>query len=235
MSGRDTASRERKAAPKTAWLTENLGFKALSVLFAVLLWYMVNFTGSAEVVVAAPVRFDKIPGNYDLLWESANTVSITLSGQKRVIKSLAPDAVSVAVDLSRAKPGESFHQVTLGNLSLPPDVQTVKIAPNVIRVHLEEIISRKLAVRPNIVGEPRKGWTVAGVDLSPESVIVSGVKRFIVGEHEIHTEPINIDGISRDMTFTVKLDTAGGGYRLAADKATVTVRVKPRAGQAVKR
>jgi len=227
--------RERKTVAKTTWLTENIGFKALSVLFAVLLWYMVNFTGSTEIVISAPVKFDRIAENYDLLWESASTVSITLSGQKRVVKSLAPDAVSVAVDLSRARPGESFHQVNFGNLTLPPDLQIVKITPNVIRVHLEEIISRKLAVRPNIVGEPRRGWAVAGVDVSPESVIVSGVKRFIVGEHEIHTEPVNIDGIARDTTFAVKLDTAGGGYRLAADRAAVTVRVRPRAGQAVKK
>ncbi len=211
---------------KKQWITENLGLKVISVLLAGFLWYLVNFTGSSEVAVEVPIKFEGIPASYELLWESSKTATVLLTGRERVIRGVVPEMVTVALDLSHSKAGESFYPLNFSNLRLPHHVSAVKISPTVIRVLLEEIITKELRVVPNLAGRPANGFVVDSVDIIPETIIAEGVKRFLEDEKEVFTELVDIEGISRDTKFKAKLDMNGMGYRIDSDTVMLTVKLR---------
>jgi len=207
-------------------ITRNFGLKALSVFMAMFLWYSVNFTGSSEVAVEIPIKFEGIPKKYELLWESNKTVTVWLTGQRRVVRGVLPDMVSAVVDLSHSKAGESFHQLNFGDLKLPPYVTPRKISPNVIRVHLEPLITRDLNVRPVLKGNPAEGFEVVSVGVIPGTIKVEGLRRFLKDEKDISTKPVDITGITGDVKKEAGLDLNGMNYQLDIDAVTVTVNVK---------
>jgi len=209
------------------WVTRNFWLKALSVLLAAFLWHSVNFTGSSEVAVEAPVRFDGIPERYEMLWQSNRTVTVWLTGKRRAIRLVNPEQIVASIDLSHAKSGESFHQLGFANLSLPAGIKATKISPNVIRVHLEQIISKQLKVHPILEGKPRTGYEVTHVDVIPEMVAVKGLRRFLRNEKEIHTAPISIGDLSANATFSAALEANGTSLRAETSEVTVTVTVQP--------
>lgn len=209
------------------WLTRNFWLKALSVVLATFLWHTVNFTGSSEVAVEAPVRFDAIPERYEMLWQSNRSVTVWLTGKRRAIRLVDPDQIVASIDLSHTKSGESFHQLGFANLSLPPGVQATKISPNVIRVHLEQVVSKKLKVHPILEGEPKKGYEITHVDVIPETVTVKGLRRFLRNEKEIHTESVSVRDISANMTYSVSLEANGTSLQTETAEVTVTVTVQP--------
>ena len=174
-----------------------------------------------------PIKFEGLPSSYELLWESSKTATVWLAGRERVIRGVVPELVTVVLDLSHSKAGETFHPLNLSNLTLPPHVSAVKISPTVIRVLLEEIISKDLQVVPNLTGRPANGLVVDSVDVIPETIIAEGVKRFLKDEEKITTELTDIEGISKDTTFEVKLDMKGMGYRIDSDTVTLTVKLRP--------
>jgi len=209
------------------WLLANFWMKTLSVFLATSLWYLVNFTGSSEVAVEATLRFTGIPERYEMLWQSNRSVTVWLSGQRRAIRLIDPETVVATVDLSHAKSGESFHQLGFADLTLPPGVQPTKISPNVIRVHLEQIITKRLKVRPVFEGEPREGYRIARVDVVPSTVRVRGPRRFLRGEKEIRTAPVDLGGISGTMSYAARLETDGTSLKADIEGVTVTVMVEP--------
>jgi len=208
------------------WITENLGLKVISVLLAGFLWYLVNFTGSSEVAVEVPITFEGIPANHELLWESSKTATVWLAGRERIIRGIVPDMVTAVLDLSHSKAGESFYPLNISNLRLPHHVSAIKVYPTVIRVLLEEIISKKLRVVPKLAGHPANGFVIDSVDIIPETIIAEGVKRFLEDEKDVVTKLVNIEGISRDTKVETKLDMKGMGYRIDSDTVTLTIKLR---------
>jgi len=209
------------------WLTEDLGLKILSVLIAIFLWYMVNFTGSSDVSYQVPIDFRNIPGSTEIVWESSRTVTVWMSGQERAIKNLSPDRVKAWVDLKDAKTGESYHQLGPANVEVPQEVSLVRLSPTVIRVLLDRVITKDLTVKPSLEGSPAPGYRVEKVDVMPRKVIAEGVRRFLSDSKEVMTDKVDISGISSDTTFQTRLYDNGAGFRASSDMVTVTVRVKP--------
>jgi len=213
----------------TRWITEDIGLKVLSVLIALFLWYIVNFTGSSEVSYQVPIEFRNIPSNTEILWESSRSVTVWMSGKERAMRSLSAASVKAWVDLADAKTGESYHQLGPGNLEIPGQVSVVRMSPTVIRVLLDKVITKELTVKPTLVGAPAPGFRVDKVEVVPRKVTAEGVRRFLADGKEITTEKIDISGISNDTTFETRLYDSGPGFRLSSDTVVVTVRVKSEA------
>ncbi len=209
------------------WFTEDLGLKVLSVLIALFLWYMVNFTGSSEVSYQIPIEFQNVPANTEIVWESSRTVTIWMSGQERAIKNLSPTMVKAWVDLAEAKTGESYHQLSQANVEVPTEVNLVRMSPTVIRVLLDRVITKDLVVKPSLEGNPAPGYRVEKVEVMPKKVIAEGVRRFLSDSKEVMTDKVDISGISSDTTFQARLYDNGAGIRISSDMVTVTVRVRP--------
>ena len=102
------------------------GIKIFSVLLAVSLWIFVTYKGQTEMAIETPISFKNIPRGMELLRQSAKTVTLNLRGHERLLKSLRPIDISVVVDLSKAKKGETTYYLDKKSIIIPGTAEILR-------------------------------------------------------------------------------------------------------------
>ncbi len=186
---------------------KNLPLKFLSLLLAFLLWIMVSGEKrqTVEIMVRAPVGFQNLPKNLELISFSPKEVSIRLKVQKNMMFSQDYRSISVMVDLSGAKEGEEVFPIKKEMVILPETVQVVKITPSYVRVKLEAIVQRKVKIKPVLIGSPPPWFEFKGYKLNPSLAVVSGTKSALSRVKVIYTEPFNLKEIEPFKPVTLKI------------------------------
>lgn len=173
--------------------TWGLRLLALGIAFA--LWFSVSFEDREELserLVEASVSYDR-PRGFMVL-DPVQSVNVRLRGSNRLIRQLAPYQVNVQVDLNQAAPGRIDVNLSPRDVLMPDGLEVVSIVPNVIRVRLEQEISQRLPVVPQLVGEPATGAVVEEPEVFPNQVLVSGPKSLLSRTRSLSTRPINLNG-----------------------------------------
>jgi YbbR domain-containing protein len=112
------------------------------------------------------------------------------------------------------------------------DIQGVNIAPESAAVNVEIAqldFSRVFVVQADVSGTPATGFVVAGLEVDPAFVTVSGPAEVFQGldpSAGVSTETISIDGASADVVRPVAL-TLPAGARVAQANITVRVIIRP--------
>jgi YbbR domain-containing protein len=131
---------------KTVWrvLTNNLGWKLLSVLLAVLLWIAVEGEPELVTVQSVPVFYRNVEPSLALVSNPPATVRIELRGASDV---LGPDNLSnvaLLLDLAgETEPGEKVFPISGANVSLPAGVRFVRSDPSQLQLHLDRASDTK--------------------------------------------------------------------------------------------
>ncbi|MBF0345481.1 MAG: YbbR-like domain-containing protein [Nitrospirae bacterium] len=186
-------------------LTVNTELKAITLILALLLWFFVTLKGQSDIILELPVEYKNIPKGFELVKSSSNFVNISLKGQERLVKNLAPKDVSIYVDLSKVKEGETVINLSTANIRVPPSVTINKITPANVIVQVEETMMKTVAVKPIIKGHPQNGFMVTDVVSYPEEVTIEGYKRELKNIEYIETKAINIQNADATVERYVSL------------------------------
>jgi YbbR domain-containing protein len=125
---------------KSVWrfLTNNLGWKLLSVFLAVLLWIAVEGEPELVTVQTVPVFYRNVEPSMALGSNPPGTVRVELRGPSDV---LGPDNLSniaVLLDVAGAtEPGERVFPISRTNVTLPAGVNFVRADPPELKLHLD--------------------------------------------------------------------------------------------------
>jgi YbbR domain-containing protein len=68
---------------------------------------------------------------------------------------------------------------------------------------VERATAKAVPVVPTIVGEPRFGYSLLGVQVTPSTVSISGDPQRLETVRQVTTEPINLSGATRDISEDV--------------------------------
>ncbi len=186
---------------------KNLPLKFLSLLLAFLLWIMVSGEKrqTVEIMVRAPVGFQNLPKNLELISFSPKEVSIRLKVQKNMMFSQDYRSISVMVDLSGAREGEEIFPIKKDMVLLPETVQVVKITPSYVRVKLEAIVQRRVKIKPVLIGNPPPWFEFKGYKINPSRAVISGTRSALKKVRVIYTEPFNLKDIEPSRSVTLKI------------------------------
>lgn len=124
-----------------AWhaLTHNLGWKALSVLLAVLLWIAVEGEPELVTVQSIPVFYRNVEPTLALVANPPATVRLELRGPSDVLSRDNLSNVSLLLDLSGVtEPGEKVFPISRANVSLPAGATFVRSDPPELKLHLDQ-------------------------------------------------------------------------------------------------
>lgn len=203
---------------KNAWI------KGASVALAIALWLFVISKGQSRVSMSVHLEFKDVPQGLQVM-ESGTTqrTSLVIRGQERFIKSLSPDDVHVYLDLEGLSKGRHTYEIKSDDVSLPPPLKVITISPSTAKVALEGITSKKVAVRPVIVGLPREGFTVERLEVSPREVMLEGGESELKEIKVIRTEPVDVSLASGTIVKEVTIDRARLDIR--SEPPAVTVKV----------
>jgi YbbR domain-containing protein len=193
---------------KRAWkkfITTNPWLKLLSLLLAIVLWFFVVSQGSSVIVMEIPIGFRNLPSHLEVL-NGPKSVSIWINGQERLLKELRQGDVNVAIDLSGVKKGNIFFPLSSEDVTLPKTLTVTDISPQTIKLNLEEKVTKTVPVRAIIVGTPARGFTVSRMDVIPKMIEIRGTESVIEKVYSVQTEPIDITGISGNLSYRAYLD-----------------------------
>ncbi len=125
---------------KAVWrvLTNNLGWKLLSVLLAVLLWIVVEGEPELVTVQTVPVFYRNVEPNLALVASPPATVRLELRGPSDVVGRDNLSNVAVLLDLAGViEPGEQVFPISRATITLPAGVNFVRSDPSALKLHLD--------------------------------------------------------------------------------------------------
>lgn len=190
-------------------LTNNIGMKILSVVLAVLVWLLVANSDdpvTTEKYADIPVKIinesvlTELGYAYEIL--EGSEVTVTVKGKASILRNLNAGDFSAVADFSKlsmvdavpidvtAKKYNNQLEITLGNV-------------NTMKIKRDELTSISLPVNIVLNGEVSEGQAVGVAQGNPNLVKVTGPTSVLNTAKEVRAE-VNIDGISQDITTTVK-------------------------------
>lgn len=198
-----------------------------SVALAAALWFVIAGRQTAERGLSVPVELRNVPRDIELTEEAARTVEVRLRASPGLIDTLDPGKVLAIVDLSGADEGERIVQLTPERIQVPFGFRVVRITPSQLTLRLESTRHTTVPVEPRLVGQPASGYELAGVDVDPAEVHISGPRSSIGGAQSAFTEPVSIEGADTSVQRSVNVGLADPHLRLdSAGRVKVTVRLR---------
>lgn len=119
---------------KAPWPFGHLGLKALSVAFAVLLWFFVSGDETVERGLRVPLEFQQFPEGLEMTGEPPSLVDVRIRGASAALSRLGPGDVVAQLDLKAARPGRRLYQVSPEQVRVPFGIQVVQIAPSSVEI-----------------------------------------------------------------------------------------------------
>lgn len=200
-------------------LTHNLGWKLLSLVFAFLLWLtVINYEDPQITKVFTNIPVEKVNEQVITSTRKAidyidgNTITVKVRGKRSVVDGLSLSDIKASADLKRMSvTGAVEIMVDIGK-----EVQVIDKSPATMLVELERVISVQKEIQFYKEGDVKKGYVALDPLIMPNKVEIEGPASQIARIKSVLV-PINIEGISKDLTLYTKPQIMDDDNNLVAE------------------
>ena len=213
-------------------IARNFGWKAGSLLLAVLLW--VAFTTEPGIITehTVPVLYRGLSPQYLVAGDVPTSIELELRGPADELTASNLADTVVLLDVSNVdSPGE--RTVTIGgeNLKLPRGVTFLRAVPSQLRLRFARIAAKEVPVEIRFMGALPPGYRVASKSVEPPQLRVIGSEARVATVETVETDAIDLDRITESGTHRVNAFVKDPQVRFESSPV-VTVRVTiERSGQ----
>jgi hypothetical protein len=205
----------------------NLSLKAVSLLLAVALWFVIAGEKSSERGLTAPLELQNFPKDFELTGDLLDSVEVRLRASPGIIHRLSSGDVSAQIDLAGATEGERIVHLTPQAIRVPFGVEVVKVVPSIVTLNFERTLQRSVPVRARLLGRPAAGYEVAEMTSDPAEVRIAGPKSRVQEIESAYTEPVSVEGAQANVVDSVTIGVDDPMLRLlGSSRAKVTARVR---------
>lgn len=171
---------------------KNWELKILALLSAIVLWFFVVGIENNSYRFPEELEVHAINVPQDMSVASdLGKAKIRIRADQDMIKNLTKADFDLSVDLKNAVEGE--QDIPLSATSKNDKVTILKVDPSTVHVILEPITEKTLKVKGVVSGNPAKGYSVKNIDVTPQTITVSGSKSLVSKLNSINAE-IKLDG-----------------------------------------
>ncbi len=210
-------------------LASNWSLKLLALAIALAMWVFVVGQEKSEISVRVPVEITNIPPDMMVVDDVVGEVDARLYGPRTLIRRVATERLSKAVDLTGLGLGTHVFQIEPDDLKLPPGVRVLRISPDAFRLTLAPRLTREVPVQPVIKGSPAEGFELAEVKFKPAKVTVVGLREDVSELDFVFTLPLDVtdrkESFSRLAQLRLPRDR---NVRLSRSDVEVTIVIRPR-------
>ena len=180
---------------------KHMGLKIISLIIAILLWFLVVGEKKSEIAFMVPIEINGIPTEMEIVNEIPQYADVRITGS-RTIKGISPREIRVYANLTGDKKEEDVHLSPI----IPKDrnIKRVDINPDKIRIKLEQTDYKKVAVNTETEGVPAKGFLLKNYQITPKKIDIAGPKSKIKIIKSIRTTPIKLNGHNKSFSIEVK-------------------------------
>jgi len=174
-------------------LLDNLGWKLLSLVLAILLWF--TFASAPEVATSlgVPVEFQHIPAGLEIVSNLPERVQLQVQGAASKLDAVNLSAIAVVLNLSDVQsPGQRTFTIDSHTVRLPLGVRLVRAVPGQLRVELERRASREVPIRVRFSGPPPHGYRVRLIEVDPANLTILGPQSRVGQVEYAETDPVEV-------------------------------------------
>jgi len=182
----------------------------LIIIFSILLWVYVSFSGEYSINLRLPVEFRNIPDGYALSYYSSNTVSLGIKGQGW---QLAQHTVGRNPKFYINCQGKKKNQIVSvrneleNNPWISSTLQIVETSPQTINFTIEQVRSKKVEIIPIVTFDFKPGYgLISNIKVEPDSVLVIGPKSKINSLTLVKTELKVFEGLDDSLSEIINLE-----------------------------
>lgn len=190
-------------------ITNNIGLKLLSLLFAVVVWLVVvNISDPVTTktfrevpVVIEHSEFLTDEGMVYKVINETELVDITVSAKRSVLKEIKKSDFIVTADMRELLYMQTIQIiVSLGELD--EKIEDWSCSHDTVLIEVEEREEKTLDVKLETEGAPAEGYTIGKYQIDPSKLTVSGPKS-VVKKIEKAVLRINVESVKNDVAATV--------------------------------
>ncbi len=198
--------------------------RLLSLAFAIMLWFFVVGEEKAEITINVPLEIVNLPASLIISNDIPSAIEVRVYGPRSLVRSIATERISKVINLKGVKPGKITEQIAPDTLPLPKGVEVLRVQPRFVEIELEQLIRKRLPVKPVIVGKPAHDFKLGAVYVEPAYVVISGPKSQVSPLKDIKTLPVDIKNATARVVK--KTGLVAEGSHLNIEPALVEVRVE---------
>jgi YbbR domain-containing protein len=197
------------------FLTQNLGWKAVSLVAAALLWVVVSNEPELATFQTVPVEYKQFPDDLEIGSTIVESVLLEMRGPSGRLRDLRDAKLAVVLDFSGdRRAGEQTFTVRDRDITLPPGIHLVRAIPAQIRFRLERRVARQVPVEVRFSNSPPPGYTLAECHVQPETLTIEGPESRVSSIRSVTTDPIDIASVVGASRFQVHTFTAEPQVRI---------------------
>jgi len=207
------------------WIISDWQKKIISLVVAMLLWYIVNYQAYDELTFSLPIQYKNLPKELQIIEIYDTLVPILVKGPRERIKSLDfSKMVKVSVNLEKASPGINTFLIETELKDPKPDVSFTLLKEKA-SLKIDQVSSKIVFVRPILTGEPSTNYVKEEMFINPRMVTIKGPKSLIDQINYVETTPLSIEGVSSDITEKIPLNLPKNVSVEGDDKVYLTIRI----------
>jgi YbbR domain-containing protein len=194
-------------------LTQNLGWKLLSLLIAVALWVFAAREPEVATSLSVPIEFQNLPDDLDIGGNLPDRVRLEVRGPSgRLSRDNLAD-IAVVLDLSDSRAGLRTYTIRSSNVSLPFGVTFYRAVPSQITLRLDQLMTRDVPVEP-VFFNIADGYHIASTTVQPPSVRIRGPEGRVDDISKVMTDPVDLTGVVSQKQFRTRINIGDPQVRL---------------------
>jgi YbbR domain-containing protein len=206
------------------FFTDNIGWKLLSLVIAVVLWIFVAREPELATSLSVPVELKNIPDDVDIGSAVPDRMHLEVRGPSgRLSRDNLADAALV-LDLADAHPGERTYNIRASNFNLPSGVIFYRAVPSQITLRFDHVVAQSVKIFPRYSKPPQAGYRVRAYVLDPEHIRIRGPEERVKRIDRVWTDPVDLSGVVSSAEFHTNVNVGDAQVRLDAP-STITLKV----------
>jgi len=149
------------------------------------------------------------PEGMTLIGGNSRQVKVLLSAPRNVLALIATETLAGLYEINdTVEAGNYSFDLRERDFQIPHHgIKVIDINPKRLTVTLDEVKTKKLSVKANIVGEPAEGYRIDfdNIFIDPTAALVKGPQSILIETDEILTDPIDVVGRVRSFRIRVPL------------------------------
>ncbi len=209
-------------------LGKNLPLKALSVILAIFLWFLISRGQggeSMEISLGVPLELHNIPPDMEVIKGPVERVDVRLSGPRRVVSRTSKLGIFIPLDLKGAAEGKTTFELFTSDIKVPERITVTRVSPSSVDVVLERTVKKKVRIVVPVEGEPMSGYKAMDPVIKPDIIEIKGPRSLMAGIKTLKTAPISIEGASVDVVGETSVIFPEEGSISATNRSTVQYRI----------
>ncbi len=182
----------------------DLPFKILALVIAVFLWFIAVLDRSYVTSITVPVVLGRIETKKIISDFETHLADVTFEGKGKDLLDLHLHQPEFRLTVSEGRAG--IHQLKLkpADLKLPRNLTVRSIAPEYVKLKLNEVRTRRVKVKVPLKGQPPKGFTITRIRPG-SNVQLTGPKEDIGLFATVFTESLNLGKVRQTDTLQLRV------------------------------